>query len=171
MNVLTWDWSSKTIPAFSGPCTLLPAAFLRSVASCSATWHLRSKASSQSNRENEKAMDGRIGVAGSSSIWWGLLHHFHMDKTWHCVGPLLHAYTLHKNNKIVQIASHVVKWAISVPFCSSSISNLHKVRVKYWVKAAYVIINFVMNSAGPPRTLDSVTISASRCAVPHPLCT
>jgi len=44
-----------------------------------------------------------------------------------------------------------------------------KGRVKYRVKAAYVIVNFVMNSAGPPRTLDS--ISALRCAVPHPLCT
>ena len=40
-----------------------------------------------------------------------------------------------------------------------------KGRVKYRVKAAYVIINFVMNSARPPRTLDSL-----RCAVPHPLC-
>ena len=36
-------------------------------------------------------------------------------------------------------------------------------RVKYRVKAAYVIINFVMNSAGPPRTLDS--ISALRVAM------
>ena len=42
-------------------------------------------------------------------------------------------------------------------------------KLKYRVKAAYVIINFVMNSAGPPRTLDS--IFALRCAVPHPLCT
>ena len=37
-------------------------------------------------------------------------------------------------------------------------------RVKYGVKAAYVIINFVMNSAGSPRTLDSTSISALRCA-------
>ena len=28
-------------------------------------------------------------------------------------------------------------------------------RVKYCVKAAHVIINFVLNSAGTPRTLDS----------------
>ena len=113
MNVLTWDWSSKTIPAFSGPCTLLPAAFLRSVASCSATWHSRSKASSQSNRENEKAMDGRVGVAGSSSIWWGLLHHFHMDKTWHCVGPLLHAYTLHKKQQ--HLLARFVRLKLELP--------------------------------------------------------
>ena len=39
-----------------------------------------------------------LELLASSSIWWALLHHFHMDKTWHwvCVGPLLHTYTLHK---------------------------------------------------------------------------
>ena len=44
-------------------------------------------------------------------------------------------------------------------------------RVKYStaaarVKAAYVIINFVMNSAGLPRTLDSVSDRRDRRATP-----
>ena len=39
-------------------------------------------------------------------------------------------------------------------------------RVKYRVKAAYVIINFVMNSAGLPRTLDSVSDRRDRRATP-----
>ena len=48
---------------------------------------------------------------------------------------------------------------------------IEKGHVKYRVKALYVIINFVINSVGPPRTLDSVSISVLRCAVAHLLCT
>ena len=48
-------------------------------------------------------------------------------------------------------------------------TRFRKGRVKYRVKAAYVIVNFVMNSAGPTRTHDSVSISALRCTVPHPV--
>ena len=44
-----------------------------------------------------------------------------------------------------------------------------KGRIKYRVKAAYVIINFVINSMGPPHTLDSVWISACD-GLCHTLC-
>jgi len=42
--------------------------------------------------------------------------------------------------------------------------GLNMGRVKYRVKAAYVIIHFVMNSAGPPRTIDSVSDRRDRRA-------
>ena len=42
--------------------------------------------------------------------------------------------------------------------------HIYMGRIKYRVKAAYVIINFVMNSAGSPRAFDSISISALRCA-------
>jgi len=58
----------------------------------------------------------------------------------------------------------------TLEFAPAHLRYFVKGRVKYRVKAAYVIINFVMNRAGPPRT-RTLGLGIVAIAVPHPLCT